>query len=253
MTMTEEADPSAEPSGETGAEIDAEIDARLDAGTASAGSASTDTDTSEPRAVPKTKAEKLEAKAARLRERQEAKERAAKERAAAPVTVASTPAWIVPTLTAIAVVFAIAFAITLPWGLHQRHVASTSQKLDKARASALSAAKQYAVDFGSYDYQKLDEDFQVVASHLTKDFATKYAKVSSDLKQIIVQYKGKSTATVQGAAVASATTTKATVLVFLDQSVTTSQSSTARLDRNRLEMSLEKQGSTWLIADLSLK
>ncbi len=121
------------------------------------------------------------------------------------------------------------------------------------RQSALSTAKKYAVDFGSYDYAKLDQDFQLVSSHLTKSFAAKYEQISQQLKSVIVQYKGKSTATVQGAGISAFTAKQAVVVLFLDQTVSTTQSQKPRVDRNRLTMTLQHQpDGTWLISDLAL-
>lgn len=131
---------------------------------------------------------------------------------------------------------------------------SANQQIDNARTNALKAARTYAVYFGSYDYEHLDEDFKRVTAHLTPDFAKKYASVSSGLRSVIKQYHGKSTATVQGAALASVTTTKAVALVFLDQTVTTTQSTTPRIDRNRMQMTMQRQSNgDWLISDLALK
>jgi Mce-associated membrane protein len=58
---------------------------------------------------------------------------------------------------------------------------------------------------------------------------------------------------VQGLAASTATTAKVSVVILLDQTVTTSQSSTPRIDRNRLQMDLVRQQGTWLIAKLLLK
>jgi Mce-associated membrane protein len=137
-------------------------------------------------------------------------------------------------------------AVLVPAWLHQRDV-------NAARVSALAAAKSYAVDFGSYDYQHLDRDFAKVAAHLTPGFKKSYLDSSTKLQPAIVQYKGKSTATVQGLAASTATTAKVSVVILLDQTVTTSQSSTPRIDRNRLQMDLVRQQGTWLIAKLLLK
>lgn len=153
----------------------------------------------------------------------------------------------------------------LVWSLVRVHQRSTElsaarlelsgdQQLEAARTSALKAAQTYAVYFGSYDYAHLDADFQRVTAHLTPDFAKKYVSVSSGLRSVIQQYHGKSTATVQGAGIASVTETSAVILVFLDQTVVTSQSKTPRIDRNRMQMSMQrKSGGSWLVSDLALK
>jgi hypothetical protein len=41
------------------------------------------------------------------------------------------------------------------------------------------------------------------------------------------------------------------VAVFLDQTVTTSQSKTPRIDRDRLIVTLVRTGDTWLISKLT--
>jgi type II secretory pathway pseudopilin PulG len=165
----------------------------------------------------------------------------------------------------VAAVVVVVLAAALAWSLvrvHQRDTElsaarlelSADQQLDAARTGALKAAESYAVDFGSYDYAHLDADFRRVTAHLTPSFAKKYASVSSGLRSVIQQYHGRSSAVVQGAAIASITTSKAVALVFLDQTVTTTQSKTPRIDRNRMQMSMQrKPGGSWLISDLALK
>jgi Mce-associated membrane protein len=122
-----------------------------------------------------------------------------------------------------------------------------------ARAAAVDAAKSFAVDFGSYDYQHLDSEFQEVAGRMTPDFAKSYLETSGKLKHTFEQYKTRVTARVQGFGVTSATSTSAVVVVFLDQTVHTSQSATARIDRNRLEIHLVRTDGTWLVSKLLAK
>lgn len=131
--------------------------------------------------------------------------------------------------------------------------AAAQTKLETLRSDALNTAEKYAVDFGSYDYSKLDQNFTLVSSHLTKSFAAKYQQISQQLKSVIVQYKGKSTATVEGAGISSFTAKRAVVVLFLDQTVTTTQSKQPRVDRNRLTMTLQRQpDGIWLISNLKL-
>ncbi|MEO6886632.1 MAG: hypothetical protein ABI232_10165 [Jatrophihabitantaceae bacterium] len=200
-----------------------------------------------------SKAAKLEAKAARLRQTEQA--RAAAAAAGVPPRQRST-AWVVAVSVLGAVAIALA-AVVVVGALalsHQRDSNNRLHDLNAAQTQALQVASRYAVDFGSYNYQTLDADFTKVMAELTPSFATNYAQVSASLKSTIEQYKGSSTATVQDIGVAKVNSpTSVVVIVFLDQSVTTSQSTTARIDRNRLEMTLEKQKGTWLISNLLLK
>ena len=124
--------------------------------------------------------------------------------------------------------------------------------LDQARANALAAAQTYAVDLASYDYHSLDKDFGLVTTHSTGTFKDQFQKASTTLKPLIVQYKGVAKATVRGAAVSQATTDKATIVIFVDQTVTNTNSPTPRVDRNRVTMTLVHQGGQWLITQVDL-
>jgi Mce-associated membrane protein len=103
------------------------------------------------------------------------------------------------------------------------------------------------VQFGTYDYQKLDQEFAAVATHLTPDFRANYLKSSRGLKATIVQFKGKSVASVEGVGVTSVSQSKATVVLFLDQTVTNTQSTVPTIDRNRLLIQLERHHGNWQI------
>ncbi|HEV7207017.1 MAG TPA: hypothetical protein VGN18_20615 [Jatrophihabitans sp.] len=197
-------------------------------------------------AKPRTRAEKLEAKAARLRELEQRRAERAADREAETGRGSKGLLVAVSVLAVLVLTLGTLVAILVPTWLHQKHV-------NAARASALAAARTYAVDFGSYDYRHLDADFARVANHLTADFRNTYLADSTRLRPAIVQYQGRSTAIVQGLAVGTVTETRAEVFVMLDQNVTTAQSSTPRTDRNRLQMTLVRHGGHWRISRLQLK
>jgi Mce-associated membrane protein len=202
-----------------------------------------------------TKAARLEARAARLREAEERraeKLRAEKGRADAPARAGAdgTPGRGLLVATVLLAVLSAGLIVVLVIGYfswqHQRD-------LTNARAGALKAGKAFALDFGAYDYRSLDADFKKVTTGMTAKFAKDYTDTSSKLKPTLVQYKTRVTSSLQGAGVTSAGTTRATVVVFLDQTVNTSQSSVPRLDRNRLQMQLERHNGRWLVAKLLAK
>lgn len=210
-----------------------------------------------------TKAEKLEAKAARLRareqerqDREEERRRALEAASAYPAPTGgaarSMPGRLVWSLVAAVVVLVAALAVTVPLLAHETSQDNARGAVERARVNALAAARSYAVDFGSYDYRHLDQDFAKVVTHLTPSFAKSYTTTADGLKPTIIGYQAKSVATVQGAAVESATSTKVTVLIFLDQTVSSSKSSTPVVDRNRLRMQLQLQKGKWLINALLL-
>jgi Mce-associated membrane protein len=211
----------------------------------------------EPAPVKLTKAERLEAKAARLRDDAA---RRAQANPAAPtgptVRTGPTPtAWIVSTAV-LAAVCAGLIALGILLFLSRQHQKDVSNRLESTasvRADAVEVAKTFAVDFGSYDYQHLDTDFTEVATRMTPSFAKSYTDTSDRLKSTFLQYKTQVTARLQGYGVTSVTKSRAVVIVFLDQTVRTTQSSTPRIDRNRLEVDLVRVKGKWLVAKLLAK
>lgn len=195
-----------------------------------------------PKAKP-TRAERLEAKAARLRE---AEQRRAAEPAADRAGASRGLVIALAAVSAVAVAAVTLLVITFVSWQHQRDV-------DSARDSAVKAAKEFAVDFGSYDYRHLETDFREVASRMTPDFARSYLDSSGRLEPTFEQYKTQVTAQIQAYGVTSVSTSRATVVIFLDQTVRTSQSSTPRIDRNRLELHLVHQDGKWLVTELFAK
>jgi Mce-associated membrane protein len=133
----------------------------------------------------------------------------------------------------------------------KRHAATA----DELRNSAMASAREYAIDFSTYDYRHLDQDFQTVTSHLAPSFRAQYQQTVASLKSLVVQYRGTATATVQGVGLASLDQARGTavVLVFLDQKVTNSNLKAPRIDTNRLQITLQRTGSAWLMSDLQLK
>lgn len=141
----------------------------------------------------------------------------------------------------------------LAWVIVQYLDSSDQHHLNSLRTSAASTAQEYALDFSTYDYQHLDQDFQTVTSHLAPSFRDSYTKTVASLKAIVVQYKGSATATIQGVGVTSVNTKTAVVLVFLDQKVTNTNLKAPRIDTNRLQITLERTNGSWLMSDLQLK
>lgn len=195
-----------------------------------------------------TKAARLEARAARLREA--AERRAEKQRAGEPAGAEASGGRGLLITTVLLAVLSAGLIVVLVIGYfswqHQRD-------LTDARAGALKAGKAFALDFGAYDYRNLDADFKKVTAGMTAGFAKDYSDTSSKLKPTLIQYKTRVTSSLQGAGVTTAGTTKATVVVFLDQTVHTSQSTVPRLDRNRLQIQLERHNGKWLVAKLLAK
>ena len=124
---------------------------------------------------------------------------------------------------------------------------------DAAQVLAKGLREQsYAVDIATYDYHHLDQDFGKVTSHATGKFKDQFSKASADLKPLLVQYQGTAKASVHGAGISDATTDRVTVVLFVDQTITNTNSPTPRVDRNRVTMVLVRESGRWLISQVDL-
>jgi Mce-associated membrane protein len=154
--------------------------------------------------------------------------------------------WLVAAAAIVIAGLAAGWAITA-WKLHDR------SRLDAARSSALSAAQSYAIDMASYDYRHLDQDFGKVEQHSTASFQHDFAQSSASLKQVLVQYQATATAKVTGAGVSTASSSKATVVVFVDQTVTNSKAAgKSTTERSRMQLSLVHANGRWLLDKVQL-
>ncbi len=157
-----------------------------------------------------------------------------------------------PVVAVVAVTLAVAVAVVLAivvTGLSNRGggqaSAATTDALEKAASSGTQAAL-------SYNYQHLSTDFAAAEKFMTPSFAANYKKTTAtQVQSLAAKYKAVSAATVLGAGIDSSSSSHATVLVFVDQTVKNSQLSAPRLDRSRIEVTLVRSGGKWLISQLS--
>lgn len=171
-----------------------------------------------------------------------------------PAAPTSTPALRIAALGVIAVFLVATVAAGVLW-LRARSSLADANALAAAQAGALASAQQYAVYLTSYDYRHIDADFNRVLDHASPSgkFKSQFVKASQDLRALIIQYKGVSTATVTGSGVSNgAALDRVTVVLFVDQTLTNSNSPTPRVDRNEVQIVVVKQGDSWLIDDVSL-
>ncbi|MFI9408719.1 hypothetical protein [Nocardia gamkensis] len=149
-------------------------------------------------------------------------------------------------VTAAVAVAAIAAAAVLGWQLKKE------RDVDAAAAAGLSAARSYAMTLTSVDSGTLDRDFAAVLDGATGEFRDMYTRSSGQLRQLLLENKATGKGTVLDAAVKSATETKVEVLLFIDQTVTNSASADPRVDRSRVEMTMELVGGRWLASRVYL-
>ena len=120
--------------------------------------------------------------------------------------------------------------------------------LATARDQAAAAARSEATAMTSYDYRTVDADFAAVAANATGTFKTDFSATSAKLVPMVTKAKAVATGTVRDVAVEQATRGAATVLVFVDQTVTGSTQSLT----SRLRMTLVRDHGRWLVSAIDL-
>ncbi|MEZ0364061.1 Mce protein [Mycobacterium sp. pUA109] len=163
--------------------------------------------------------------------------------AAAPGTLRRR---VVRILVGVAVVAGLGFSAFLGWRLIQ--VDQTAA----AGQAALAAAKKYAVTLTTLDAADIDKQYSEAMAGATGQFRDEYGQGSSQLRQILIDNKASGKGVVLDAAVKSATKTRVEVLLFVDQSVQNAVLSTPRVDRNRVQMTMELVDGRWLASNVEI-
>ncbi|OAT69938.1 hypothetical protein AWB85_00580 [Mycobacteroides immunogenum] len=123
---------------------------------------------------------------------------------------------------------------------------------DRSSREALAAAQEFANVMINVDSAKLDESSSKTLDRSTGDFKKKYSESSTTLRQVMIENKAKATGVVVDSAVKSATPDKVEVLLFIDQAVSNVAIPDARMDRSRVQITMQKVDGRWLASDVEL-
>jgi len=126
--------------------------------------------------------------------------------------------------------------------------ASSDDRVEQARAQARAAAEGHAVTLPSYDHRRLDRDFAAARKILTGGFADDYASTTENVvRSTAEEVKAVVTAEVASSSVVRAGENRAVVLLFVDQTTTSTRLEGPRVDLNRVRITLERSGQ-WLVS-----
>jgi len=155
-----------------------------------------------------------------------------------------------PGLTAVvcAVLFAVLIGALgfLGWRQYEAY------RVSAASVAALRAAQDYAVVLTTLDAKNIDDNYRKSLDGATGEFKDAYSQGSTQLRQVLIDNKAAGTGVVIASAVKSATPDKVEVLLFVDQSITNAQNPSPRIDRNRIDMTMEKVGDRWLASRVEI-
>ncbi|MCU1592567.1 MAG: hypothetical protein JWP11_3823 [Frankiales bacterium] len=121
---------------------------------------------------------------------------------------------------------------------------------DDARAAALGAARQEALNLTSIDGQDIDADLKRVLDGATGGFAKDFAQRSKDLKTVLTENAVVAEGRVIDAALVRGDDSTATVLVVVDSNVKNKAVPAGRANTYRMQLDLERHGSRWLTSAL---
>jgi Mce-associated membrane protein len=125
-------------------------------------------------------------------------------------------------------------------------------RVETARVQALAAAQDNAVTILSYDYRHLDADFAAARKTLTGQFATDYASTTrSVVRPGAEQYHAVVKAEVAAGSVVSATADKVVVLLFVNQTTTSTRLDGPRVDLNRVQLTMVPVDGRWLVSKVT--
>ena len=120
---------------------------------------------------------------------------------------------------------------------------------DRARQEALVAAKAAGAVLLSYDYRHLEADFARAKALTTGVFRGQYGDTTSKVVgPPALQYHAVVTAEVTMAGVVSAAPHAAVVLLFVNQTTTSTRVVGQKLDLNRVRLTMQETGGRWLVS-----
>jgi len=150
-----------------------------------------------------------------------------------------------PLLAMLAVLVLLAGSAAVAVTLGERR----EQALSDARTAAVEQARTAAVTVLSYDHETLDEDFAAALALSTGEFAEEYARTSeAAVRPVAEETRAVVEADVVSAGVVSAGPQEVRVLLFVNQTTTSTRADGPRTDQNRVRMTMQKVGDRWLVS-----
>jgi Mce-associated membrane protein len=165
----------------------------------------------------------------------------------------SGPSW--PVVAVLGVV-ALALVLTAAWlGLatwDYREVRD-QDAVDEASRTAPAAAERASAAILSYDHGSLDADEKAAERYMTPAYRKQYADTFDRLvRPNAARVRAKVQAEVKASGVAHADADRVNVLLYVNQSTTsTANGGRPQVALNRVQLSMVRQGGTWLVNDIT--
>jgi Mce-associated membrane protein len=125
--------------------------------------------------------------------------------------------------------------------------------VDEASRTAPASAERASAAILSYGYTSLDADEKAAERYMTPAYKKKYADTFDRLvKPNATKLKAKVEAEVKASGVAHADADRVNVLLYVNQTTrSTANGGEPQVALNRVQLSMVKQGGTWLVNDIT--
>jgi len=125
----------------------------------------------------------------------------------------------------------------------------SQDQVDAAEQEAPAAAERAAATILSYDYTTLDTDEKAAERYMTPAYAKEYANTFDKLvRPNAPKLRAKVQASVRSSGVANATADRVQVLLFVNQSTSSTATGTSpQTALNRVQMTMVDRNGTWLV------
>jgi len=157
-------------------------------------------------------------------------------------------------LLALALVLALVVAgltaLTVTTSASGRSASSVLQEQVDRRAAATTAARQFTVNFFTYDYRTLDRDLKRVVDQSTGAFRQDYISKEPQVKKLLSQEKARTSCTIGAAGVSLLAKDQAIVLVTVDELISNIITKTGE-QRWRLKLTMQQTPAGWLATDIT--
>ena len=121
---------------------------------------------------------------------------------------------------------------------------------EQAQSEALAAGRQYAVNFATIDYRKVDEDTNRVKAGATGEFLASYTSQLEELKKVIVDNKSVSKVERAEAALVAGDRDSATVIVGVIAPTSNTVIPNGEKKTYRTKLGLRLVGEQWKVERL---
>jgi Mce-associated membrane protein len=159
---------------------------------------------------------------------------------------------VVGAVLALVLLAAAGTAGVLAYRLQQADPNNPRDGLASTRSGALAAARSHAQEILSYDHRTLDADFTRAEKALTGTFKREYSRTTDTVvRPSAEQYKVVVKAEVTAASVVRASENRVVVLLYVDQTTTSTRLEGPKVDLNRVRMTLVEDDGNWLVSELA--